>query len=160
MFESVGLILVTPRREEYWCTPTNSVTFATTGGDGVHFGWVDLPGRPIDAAPIVMTVPMADTPNLIVGQDVREFLCLGCRYGYFALEGLVHDPDGTLAEIATNQIDPERSDDDVALLTMLSTEFDLAPWPDPARRLQDLQVRYLPMLEVPPPPDLGSSMRS
>jgi len=119
MFEFVGLILYTlPKREEYWCTPINSITFATTGGDGVHYGWLDIPGRPVDDAPIVMTVPMGETPNLIVGRDMREFLSLGCRFGYFALEGLVHDPDRTIADIAANRVDPDRSDDERALLDL------------------------------------------
>lgn len=158
MFESVGLILYAlPRREEYWCTPINSITFATTGGDGVHFGWVTLPGRPVDDAPIVMTVPMAETTtNVIVGRDLREFLSLGCRFGSFTLDALVQDPDGTIDEIEANRVDPDRSDDERALLDLLTSEFGLAPWHDPARRMGELQVEYLKLLEIPPPPDPGS----
>ncbi|CAB4541502.1 unannotated protein [freshwater metagenome] len=158
MFESVGLILYAlPRREEYWCTPINSITFATTGGDGVHFGWVTLPGRPVDDAPIVMTVPMAETTtSVIVGRDLREFLSLGCRFGYFTLDALVHDPAGTIDEIEANRVDPDRSDDERALLDLLTSEFGLAPWHDPARRMGELQVEYLKLLEIPPSPDPGS----
>jgi len=38
-FDPIGLILLGKLENlEYWCTPTNSITFASTGGDGVHYG--------------------------------------------------------------------------------------------------------------------------
>ena len=83
-FEPAGLLLFAPpRRNCYWCTPVNSITFATTGGDGTHFGWLDIRGLAPDFAPIVMSVPMSDSPNLLVGANMREFLSLGCKFGYF-----------------------------------------------------------------------------
>ena len=90
-FDPVGLVLLAPPRNEgYWCTPTNSLTFAITGGDGVHYGLMAINGEFTDLSPVVMTVPMCDTPNKIVGANLKEFLALGCRYGYFALEQLVY----------------------------------------------------------------------
>ncbi len=41
----------------YWCTPSNSITFATTGGDGVHYGLLDIGSGFNDESPVVMTVP-------------------------------------------------------------------------------------------------------
>jgi hypothetical protein len=33
-FDPIGLILqIPPKREDYWCTPLNALTFARTGGD-------------------------------------------------------------------------------------------------------------------------------
>jgi hypothetical protein len=44
-----GLYLeMPPKRWEYFCTPKNSVTFGSTGGDGVHF-WKSLAWSPISA---------------------------------------------------------------------------------------------------------------
>jgi hypothetical protein len=40
-------------------TPINSVAFATTCGDDVHFGLLAVEGKCGDSSPIVMTVPMA-----------------------------------------------------------------------------------------------------
>ena len=70
----------------YFCTPKNSKTFASTGGDGVHFGFVDVQGANSDSGPIVMTVPMAETNNVIVAEDLEEFFCIGYFVGWFALE--------------------------------------------------------------------------
>ena len=37
-FDPIGLILqIPPKREDYWCTPLNALTFARTGGDGTHY---------------------------------------------------------------------------------------------------------------------------
>ncbi len=36
-FDPIGLILqIPPKREDYWCTPLNALTFARTGGDGIE----------------------------------------------------------------------------------------------------------------------------
>src|SRR5688500_10275155 len=86
-FDPIGLILrVPPAYGGYRCTPTNSLSFATTGGDGTHFSFLRLAERCDDECPIVMTVPMSSSPNVIVGVNLREFLALGCRRGYFALD--------------------------------------------------------------------------
>lgn len=149
-FASIGLILlVPPRNMGYWCTPTNSFTFATTGGDGVHFGYLAIPDLELEFAPIVMTVPMGDKPNLIVGANLTEFLSLGCRLGYFGLEQLVYDFPKTVAALVSSKFDPEILSVDRALLAKLSLEFNLEPWPDPASRLLFLQNQYLPLLELP-----------
>jgi hypothetical protein len=82
-----GTILYRP-----FTTPKNSLSFASTGGDDVHFGLVAVNGKFGDASPVVMTVPMAgDNPeelNFIVGETLRDFLCLGCERGFFDLEKL------------------------------------------------------------------------
>jgi hypothetical protein len=65
----------------YDATPADSVMFASTGGDGVHFSALDSDGA------VVMTVPMAfDSPNHVLGKDIPEFLALGRRTGYFHLD--------------------------------------------------------------------------
>lgn len=154
-FDRVGLILLAPPRHGgYWCTPQNSIAFATTGGDGVHYSWVILPGTPIDCSPIVMTVPMSDTPNVIVGANLREFLCLGCRFGYFALEQLVYDFDRTVSALENGELDAEATNQERNLLNRLSTALDLNPWEDPLARLKSLRERYLPLLRIAESPDV------
>ena len=149
-FDPVGLILLAPPRNfGYWCTPTNSTTFATTGGDGVHFGWVGLPIQDVDFWPIVMTVPMWDSSNLIVGASLREFLALGCRFGYFSLEQLVYDFPNTVAILRSGEFDEEAGGTERALLARLTSEFSLVPWPDPESRLQALQEQFSSALELP-----------
>lgn len=139
-----------PRNEGYWCTPTNSLTFATTGGDGVHYGLLSINSEFTDLSPVVMTVPMCDTPNTIVGANLKEFLALGCRYGYFALEQLVYDKDATLKELELARFDPEYAQHERDLLQRISSTFNLKPWQNPAERLQQLQARFAPEVQLPP----------
>ena len=111
----------------YDASPFGYVTFASTGGDGVHFN-VPLG----DVGPIVMTVPMAfDGPNIIVGANIEEFLALGCVYGYFGLEQLAYNMEGAIRAIQT-------AEDQSAALSKLSHQFGLEPWPAVGKRLDQL----------------------
>lgn len=150
-FDPVGLILLAPPRNEgYWCTPTNSLTFATTGGGGTHYGLLATNGELTDLSPVVMTVPMSDTPNTIVGANLKEFLALGCRYGYFALEQLVYDEDATLKELELARFDPEYEQHERDLLQRISSTFNLKPWQSPTEHLQQLQIRFAPEVQLLP----------
>lgn len=54
-FEPVGLILFAPPRNGgYWCTPVNALSFATTGGDGVHYSLLAVEGRVTDFSPVII----------------------------------------------------------------------------------------------------------
>jgi hypothetical protein len=152
-FDPIGLILqIPPKREDYWCTPLNALTFARTGGDGTHYSLVSLPNSPRSAQPVVMTVPMSDTPNVIVGENLREFLALGCRYGYFALEGLVHSRAETISELKRRKYHEERTTHEIRMLRLIERTFRLKPWTDPRKRLAELKRRFLKRLEVPDGP--------
>jgi hypothetical protein len=145
VLDPIGLILYAdPYTEGYNSTPTNSLTFAETGGDGVHYGILELPDVDPAASPVVMTVPtMFDRPNAIVGSNLQEFLCLGCHTGYFWLEQLVYNTEGTL-ELLKH---PEPVDDEKAqLLDLLQKEFDLKPWVHVEKRFYELQQAYTPLL--------------
>jgi len=150
-FDPVGLILLAPPRNQgYWCTPSNSLTFATTGGDSVHYGLLAINGEFTDFSPVVMTVPMCDTPNTIVGANLKEFLALGCRYGYFALEQLVYDKHATLKELELARFDPECEQRERDLLQRVTSTFNLRPWQNPAQRLQELQELFASEVQLPP----------
>jgi hypothetical protein len=152
-FEPVGLILFAPPRNGgYWCTPVSSLSFATTGGDGVHYSLLAVEGGFADSSPVVMTVPMSmsDTPNVIVGGSLQEFLALGCRFGYFSLEELIYHPDETLAELETRQFGPEAGAVERALLQKISAHFNVMPWTEPRRRLEELRSQYGQSIVLPP----------
>lgn len=149
-FDPIGLILLAPPRNYgYWCTPINSLTFAVTGGDGVHYGLLDVNGEFTDFSPVVMTVPTCDTPNTIVGANLREFLSLGCRFGYFALEQLVYQREDTLRELTLGRFDPEQGEDESRLLNNLTKAFNLKPWAAPRHRLEELEAVFGPRLQMP-----------
>jgi hypothetical protein len=151
VFMPVGLRLEDPSRPDrgdYESTPTNATTFASTGGDGVHFSVLNVNERD-DACPVVMTVPMAfDNPNTVVGADLREFLGLGYRTGYFYLEGLAYrwGRDETIA--AAEAGTPPANDEEGVLLQYLNEEFDLRPWAHVRERLGELDATYRPGLHV------------
>ncbi|MDR2985442.1 MAG: hypothetical protein LBV34_11440 [Nocardiopsaceae bacterium] len=128
VFLPIGLRLGDPVRAHAWdysATPVNVTTFASTGGDGVHFSVINASGQS-GPTPIVMTVPMAfNDPNHIVGADLRDFLALGCRTGYSCLEDLAYRAlrDEVIERLRSARLpdDPEQT----ILLRSLSAEFGL-----------------------------------
>lgn len=142
-FDPIGLILISrPHCWEYWCTPSNSITFATTGGDGVHYGLLDIGQGFSDESPVVMTVPCCDTPNTVVGANLFEFLRLGCCAGYFTLEQLIYQRDEQLTLLDSHQPDPEANEDGPRLLRLVRERLHLAPWPSHSERLAELHETY------------------
>jgi hypothetical protein len=142
-FEEAGLITgpldVT---HLYQATPINTVTFASTGINGVHFGFLAEPDHALDTNPVVMTVPLAAQPNYIVGGNLHDFLCLGSRQGWAFLEQLAHDPAWTVSWY-------QETDSAVfRLADPLSRLLSLTPWPDVAGRLEELSRLHLQRLIV------------
>jgi hypothetical protein len=66
---------------------------------------------------------MSDTPNVIVGENLRDFLALGSRFGYFALEGLVHEPDETIAALRRRKYDEEWTAREIGMLKLIERTF-------------------------------------
>ncbi|WP_238015603.1 hypothetical protein KZZ52_55580 [Dactylosporangium sp. AC04546] len=153
VFMPVGLRLQDPAQARGWdydSTPINVTTFASTGGDGVHFSVVNVnDGNGV--WPVVMTVPMAfDCPNTIVGGDLREFLALGCRTGYLYLERLAYGW-GRQASIAGLEAGtPPEDAEEAVLLRHLGEEFDLRPWRNVHGRLGELDAAHRPSLQLRP----------
>lgn len=129
-------------------TPRNSVTFASTGGDGVHYGFL-LRGSAIDeGSPVVMTVPMADQPNRVVGRDLRHFLGLGMRSGYFALEQLQYDFEATVAALDRGDFVVLDSRERRALETIADVLV-VRGWTDHGAELATLEAEFGAELDVP-----------
>ena len=79
------------------------LTFAVTGGEGVHFSLLVRNGKLTEDAPVVMTTPTPDAiQNYIVGENLRDFLCLRVNRGYFYLDFLPSD-DAFQKRIARHQ---------------------------------------------------------
>lgn len=150
---AVGLILYDPPKNAgYPTTPSNSVTFAGIGVDGIHFGSLSNTNDIDPSAPVVITIPMAlDTPNFIVGESLYDFLCLGCRHGFSNLGNLHLDRDGVMKHY---QSPPETFFDDRAtgILQTLSDKLSLAPWPDVRSHFEALQSEYMPKIMLPANP--------
>ncbi|MFI5490488.1 hypothetical protein [Micromonospora echinaurantiaca] len=150
VFGPVGLCLEDPtqaRAWEYDATPVNATTFASTGGDGVHFSVVNAGDRD-GAAPVVMTVPMAfDNPNHILAGSLREFLALGSWAGYFGLERLAYGwgRQETITRLEAGW--PPEDAGEALLLRHLAEEFDVRPWGNVERRLGELDAMHRSRLQ-------------
>jgi len=146
MLEEAGLILgPLDVLHIYQATPTNTVTFASTGVSGVHFGFLVMPNAPLDSSPVVMTVPLAAEPNHVIAGTLHEFLCLGCRQGWAFLEQFAHDPEWALSWYQATEPSVFPLGDPMARLLRLT------PWPNVRARLAELREYHLGRLAIRPP---------
>ncbi len=163
-----GIFLLRPplhRECVYRRAPLNSVEFARTGGDGIHYSFLVLDGHWSELSPVVVTIPGicgGGPSNVVLAADLTEFLRLGIRTGYFALANLVNE-DGTIidpagiadqeAEGFAEWVEPETE----AALRQLAKRYGLKPLTGVAERLAKLQRRYQPMIRQPPPRERAST---
>ncbi len=130
----------------YFCTPHNSLTFARTGGDGVHFGIVTGSDGKVNAGPVVMTVPMGRIKNVVVAEDLLEFFSIGYYTGWYALEEIAYDVDRAIEYFSGP--DMELSRQELVFLEILRQELALKPVLLSKDRLKELEKRYFPILDV------------
>lgn len=148
----VGLLLEhglsvhdTRERWSYASTPENSVTFASTGGDGVHFGLLRITSASADDnGPVVMTVPSASSANHIIAESVGEFLELGGARGWFSLEQLAYRPEYAFERYADTTATTH------PLIAELFTTLSLKPRALKPKRLKELSRRYAASLVLTP----------
>jgi hypothetical protein len=148
LFGECGLFLVRPlQRWEYFCTPLNTLTFATTGGDGVHYGLLQLPGFTSDEQPIVMTVPMSSQHNFVVAESLREFLGLGYFVGWFSLEQLAYNAEEAVSYFARPDVEvwPEKKRE----LSILREAIPIMYNALSLERIRGLSDKYLSLLALP-----------
>jgi hypothetical protein len=127
VLDPCGLLLeIPPRRYDYDSTPKTALTFAKTGGDGVHYSYFVDSSLPSGVMPIAMTVPMHfDQPSVIVADTFDEFFGLGYHVGWFSLEQLVYVPDETAEYLA--QPDPDDCPDKTMLMEILRARLGIRP---------------------------------
>ena len=150
-FEPIGLILLPahiPNND--FCTLPNTMPFAETGIDGVHFRFLAINGEYSDFSPVIMTVPNCDNnlANVVVGANLKEFLALGCKSGYHLLDQLtaidapIYSRNSLLKELELQQFNPDFQQEEQKLLLIISSTFNLNPWSNPATRLKELELTY------------------
>lgn len=155
-FGNVGLALTpNPPDFRYNATPLNSLTFAHTGGDGVHYGLLCLPDEDPSAWPVVMTAPTNfDNPRVVVGATLHEFLCLGYHVGWFPIEQIRYIGGegawGDMQRLQNGDPDWQLSDKQTRALNAVKKRFALSPWPNVKRRLYELRRDLLPLVQAPP----------
>ena len=139
---------IPPRHEFYSCTPKNTLTFASTGGDGVHYSLlVDEDGSPQDG-PVVMTVPMAfeEDINTVIAENLREFLGLGYHVGWFSLEQIVYQNPIDFAYYS--KPDPDFEEEEIRFLNLIKELFQVEYVALTADRLAYLHEKYFHLLKI------------
>ena len=148
--DPIGMILLRePMCWGYWCTPVNTITFATTGGDGVHYGLLAIDGVISNASPVIVTLPCARTCNIVVGETLHDFLRLGSKVGYFVLEQIEYQPSVYIPLLDSGTHLAEMEDEEVDLLQQSTKKLSLEPWPHHESKFNFLKREYLPMLQYP-----------
>lgn len=140
-----GLLPIRPLKNwDYADTPTNTLSFARTGGDGVHFGILNARDETA-AGPVVMTVPMAGV-NIVVAENLQEFFGIGCQAGWYGLEDLAYNASETIAYYAGEPED--LSVEERTFLDMVRSELHVAPVALTAERLAELERRFQSQLQI------------
>ncbi|MDX1945579.1 MAG: hypothetical protein SFU86_09225 [Pirellulaceae bacterium] len=143
----------------YWCSPINSKCFADTGGEGVHFSFMcEEEDLDFDNLPVIVTIPAALGASFVVGENLYEFLCLGCHRGFFALEQLGHQLEKTLRVYATPTWKAKEDKDwwvgfgtnetQCAVLKFLRGQMGLKQWPRLRTRFRKLQQEFAPRIRL------------
>jgi hypothetical protein len=123
----------------YDSTPRNSITFASTGGDGVHFGLLTDYSNIKGLQPIVMTVPMMSR-NIVLAETLDEFFGLGFYNGWFPLEQLVYSFSETVEYYSTP--DNSLSVQEKNFLELMKAELKIKYAPLTKERLEKLGMWY------------------
>lgn len=157
----VGLLLSSKLKNGgYWCTPKNSLEFAGTGGDGVHFSLVEVDGVVSENSPVVMSVPAnsgdPSVANAIVGDSLINFLRFGLLRGYFAMEQLVYQRDLALKVYSSVDWQPTEQNhysvgfhvDETKqkILQLIARELNVTPLGYSIPEFEALQKQYMPLL--------------
>ncbi len=133
-----------------WMSPTNAVSFATTGIEGCHFSFIlTAEGEWSADCPVVMTVPdshLRVEGNVIVGANLWEFLGLGVRLPFDWLYELYWRPEAFLKQY------PDHDADEDSEAAALARRFGLVAWERDAirPRLAALREEFFRRLVFPP----------
>ena len=133
--DSMGLCLVEDGGAGEWTDcppPPEGELFADTGGESEYYLRHD--------SSVALYVPLADTPYVVVGASIREWLALAVDQG-FTLDGLAYDWEDGLAELQDEPWRDELDPPEQRLLDELVTQMDLQPWADVPGRLAELRAR-------------------
>jgi len=153
---SLGLILSKLGDDRYdWCTPINCLSFARTGGNGVHFSFLTLDDEHVCQVPVIMTNPGGgDGRSWIVGSDLHDFLSFGYHCGYFVMEQLAYSLEKTLATFVSPE-SPEAdkdllmSEENAPVMKAMRERLGLKPWKN-VDHFHELQDKFAGQLKYPP----------
>jgi hypothetical protein len=148
------------RTDGYYCTPTNTVRFASTGQDGEHFSFLVLNNTVNSSSPVIFTSPCNyfQDLNVVLAENFHQFLCLGIRFGFFALGVFTYNPKEAMEVYATEDWQPTKKhhytsyvfqeDPQAVILDFIADALNLQPHIYSIEEFTDLQERYMPLLQI------------
>lgn len=152
-FDYAGLLPV-QKDFKYDSSPLNTITFASTGGDGVHYGILPLSET---TQPVVMTVPMnygndIGVYNRILAENLDEFLGLGYYNGWFFLDQITFPSlqDRAFAHYSGDHYLAYEKFSEVHFITRLRTKLGYSHLPLNLVRLEELKENYFHLLAFNP----------
>lgn len=143
---------------EYWCTPTNSLSFGTTGGDGAHFSFLLSDNAITDRTPVIISVPdnfgSPKCANVVLGRGFEDFVRLGLHCGYFAMAQFAFDAKNALKHYARTDweyVDTWGASDQHKIVAEFAAKYlrltSLAYTPD---QFEALQAEFAPLMQFKP----------
>lgn len=126
------------------------LTFASTGGDGVHYSYLEGSEFSEGKHPIVMTLPCADENNMVIAESFEEFFGLGYFVGWFSLEQLIYQPNEAVAYLGRSNEELEHYAE--PRLAFIREALDIRPGPPELERLHLLKQKYYELLNIPAMP--------
>lgn len=155
-------LILTDRSFRYLQTPPDLITFARTGGNGVHFGFLTDFGQEtdLDRAWIVCVGPMHSPPLQFVARNITDFLSLVCK---ITLAEEIIDLDFEVEETEwVAKIHEERrngaevSDEDASVIIAQITEhLSLCPIPSIYEYVKDIRAERETCLSLKTIDDMG-----
>ena len=152
VFDYSGLILEIPPVRNWidWCTPRNVLTFATTGGDSVHYSYLVDERLPAGVCPIVMTLPCASELSLVIAESFQEFFDYGYYVGWRELEQLYYEDEK--GEACFHEASQSLNNLGMQQLPLLHKALNMQAVLPTLQRFGDLQQKYQALLNIPPMP--------
>lgn len=144
-FDYAGIIPEQNENARYDSSPINTRVFARTGGDGVHYSILEISEN---IQPVVMTVPMnfgdsMNDYNLIIGENLNEFLSIGYYNGWFPIEQLCYDNKWAIEFYSKeNQDDNYQKDGDFLFVKKLREKLNYKHVALDNDRLKELETKY------------------
>jgi len=137
----------------YWCTPTNSLSFGGTGGDGAHFSFVVTDNRITDHTPVIVSIPdnfgEPEDANVVLGRSFEDFVRLGLHCGYFSMARFAFDAQDALKHYARNDWDEEwfPSANHRVVAEYLAKRLNFSRLVYSADEFSELQASFKPLLQ-------------
>ena len=149
-FDYAGMIPVEDENDRYDSSPMNTKVFGQTGGDGVHYSILEISE---DVQPIVITVPMnfgdsMSDYNIILSENINEFLGIGYYNGWFPLEELCYNNNNAIEFYSKENKDIiYQENGDIQFVKKIREKFNSNHIPLTNKRLKELKLKYFDKLE-------------